>query len=409
MKKLNMGALCAFLAAAGMTVRAEDQMGFKFSGFGTLAATTSSEKNADFIPNFMLPNGPGNTKTVDFGADSRLGVQFDLKFNDTFSAVGQVVLDHRYDNSYTPYLNMANIKAQLTPDLSLRVGRVPFSAYLISDYRMVGYSMPWARPPVEIYQFNPITSLDGGDVSYRHTIGEVAFCLQVSAGSSKIHLAGDNATAQFTGSGSALSLLVNRGSSTFRAYYTSLKCDYNSIWADGPEGPFAFLRNPDTPYGPNTNPYYNPALADQYQLKKKTVTYTSLGYTYDPGTIFVTAEVARNAGDQTMLTQATAGYITCGYHMGEFTPYATVAKRKNDSIMTNANPIVEGLLASTNQAQSSVSAGLRWDFRAGMSLKGQVDRVKNAEGSFGALTNTQPAFVLGGSYTVSTIALDFVF
>lgn len=38
---------------------------------------------------------------------------------------------------------------------------VAFSAHLILAYREVGYSMPGARPPVEVYPFNPLSKCIG--------------------------------------------------------------------------------------------------------------------------------------------------------------------------------------------------------------------------------------------------------
>jgi len=40
------------------SAQAQSNTAFKFSGFGTLAATTSSEKNADFTSSYSQPNGP---------------------------------------------------------------------------------------------------------------------------------------------------------------------------------------------------------------------------------------------------------------------------------------------------------------------------------------------------------------
>jgi len=402
---------------------------FKFSGFGTLAATQSSEKNADFTSTAVQPNGPGFTKSVDFGVDSRVGLQGDVKFNDVFSGVVQVIADHRYDDTYTPYLNMAHLKIQATPSLSFRVGRMPFSAYLISDYRMVGYSMPWVRPPVEVYQFNPLTSFDGADIGFRHNVGDVSLFWQLGGGSSKVKTAGANSTAQFRGKGGALSLTVTSGSSTFRAYYTQLKSTYDNAGIDNssdPFSPFNLLREQliNVGFGPMPNPYYDPAMADKYQIKNKTITYSSLGYTYDPGSWFVTGELARNAGDEIMLPQATAGYITAGVRFGAWTPYATVAQRKNDTHISYPPPaidfglsggtprpydVIANILANTNQAQSSTALGLRWDFYTNLALKAQYDWMKNATGSYGALVNTQPAFRLGQSYAVATLSLDFLF
>ncbi len=403
------------LCLLAVSARAQSAPTFKFSGFGTLAGTTSSEKNADFTANYAQPNGPGFTRSTDFGVDSRLGVQVDLKFGESFSAVVQAISEHRYDITYTPYLNMAHLKFKAAPGLSFRVGRMPFSAYLISDYKKVGYAMPWVRPPVEVYQFNPLTYVDGADLVWQASAGEVAFSGQVIGGSTDANLAATTGTSKFKGKSlGAASLSATVGSATFRAFYLQMKSTVDNTYLDGPTGPYALLRAPLIPYPPNPsvlvpNPYYDPAQADQFQIKGDKTTYLSVGFNYDPGDWFVMAEGARNAGDENQLLHATGFYITGGYRFGAWTPYLTFASKKTDSATTNPNPVVEALLASGQQAQSSTSAGVRWDFMKNLALKAQFDQVKNASGSPGALINEQPAFKRGESYNLVTLALDFVF
>ena len=399
---------------AGLPALAQDagQDMFKVRGFLTLAATQSSEKNADFVSNFAQPNGPGFTRSLDFGVDSRAGLQLDGKFTEQLSAVVQVVSEHRYDNHFEPYINMANLKFEALPGLSFRLGRMPFSAYHISDYQKVGYSTPWVRPPVEVYQFNPLSNFDGADAVIQHNVGSVALSWQLLGGSSTAKLA-SNQVSEFKAKGMvAASVAATYGSSTWRAYYLQLKGSLNNTGLDSASGPYAILRAPLIPYPPFglvPNPYYNPTAADQYQIKDDRITYASVGYNYDPGDWFLLAEATRNAGDEDQLLHATAAYATVGIRFGAWTPYATLATKKTDSPISNANPIVNAIISSSNQAQSSTSLGLRWDFRANTDLKLQVDRVKNATGSVGALVNTQPGFQPGGSYTLLSASLDFVF
>jgi hypothetical protein len=342
---------------------------------------------------------------VDFGVDSRAGAQVDARFTDWFSGVVQVVSEHRYDNHYTPYVNMANLKFQVTPGISFRVGRLPFSAYLISDYQKVGYSMPWVRPPVEVYQFNPLNYVDGADAVIQHNLGSVAVAWQFSAGTSSAKLPSD-LSSEFKGKDVySVSINATYGSSTYRAFYLQMKGSVDNTALDSPGGYYDILRT----YAGGFNPVYNPAAADQYQIKNDKITYMSVGYSYDPGDWFLQLEATRNAGDEDMLLHATSGYITGGIRFGAWTPYLTYAQKKNDSPLTHPNPIINGILASANQAQSSTALGLRWDFRANTDLKLQFDKVKNDTNSYGALINNQPAFKTGESYNLITLSLDFVF
>lgn len=398
------GILAALMGAVPGSAQGANQDMFKFSGFGTFAAVHSSEKNADFTTNFSQPKGPGFTRSTDLGLDSRLGLQVDLRFTERFSAVVQAISERRYDDSYDPYLNMAHLKFQALPGLAFRAGRIPYSAYLISDYQKVGYATPWARPPVEVYQFNPITFVDGVDLTWQATAGAVAFSGQVLGGSTTARVPSAAGDAKFKGDslGSA-SLAAAYGSATFRVFYLQMKGSFDSTSVDGPTGPYALLRTLPPAFGGN------PALADQYQIKKDKISYLSLGYNYDPGDWFVMAEAARTGGDENQLLHTTAGYVTGGYRFGAWTPYLTAGWKKTDSPTTHANPIVNAIVSGQDHAQNSVAVGLRWDFHKNLAAKAQFDRVKNATGSYGALVNIHPGFKTGETYNLATLALDFVF
>ncbi|HEX9081047.1 MAG TPA: hypothetical protein VF768_02150 [Holophagaceae bacterium] len=405
------GVLAALLVAAPALAQDSGHM-FKISGFGTLAATKSSEKNADFITNYAEPSGPGYTRSVDFGVDSRVGLQVDVKFNDYFSAVVQGISEHRYDDTYTPYVNMAHLKLQALPGLSFRAGRIPYSAYLISDYQKVGYAQPWVRPPVEVYQFNPITYIDGGDLNWQANVGSAAFSGQIVAGQTSVKVPQFGTIAKFKADSVAGgSLVLSYGHATFRGFYVQMKATLDNDVLDGPTGPFAILRAPylPTPGGPAPNPYYNPALADEFQIKNDKISYLSFGFNYDPGNWFLMGEWTRKRGDDNILLHFTAGYVTAGVRLGNWTPYVSAASKVTDQDTTNPNPIINALVSTADHAQTSYGAGLRWDFYTNLALKAQFDHVKNGTGSWGALVNDHPPFQPGGTYNLATLALDFVF
>lgn len=50
--------------------------------------------------------------------------------------------------------------------LSLRIGHLKLPTWLLSDYPDVGRYYPWVRPPIEIYQLNPIRSFSGSGVTF---------------------------------------------------------------------------------------------------------------------------------------------------------------------------------------------------------------------------------------------------
>jgi hypothetical protein len=280
---------------------------------------------------------------------------------------------------------------------------VPFPAYVISDYQKTGYAYIWVRPPVELYQFNPFTSVDGGDVAWQTNLGGLSLKATAFCGSFDDRGFARGAVTEFFARKIAgLSLVGVQGDSTYRAFYTQF-----DVTTTNPAITAGLnqIRNGVPPLGLAPNP----ALADQLEVKGKKATYLSLAYQYDPGTWFIIVEVGKNAGADDLVLHSTSGYVTGGYRFGNWTPYLMAAKRQTDSSTTNPNPIATALLASGEKAQSSYSAGLRWDFMKNFDLKLQYDAVKNATNSQGTLAAPQPTFVKGQSYNLTTINLDFVF
>lgn len=397
---------------------------FKFSGFGTLAATKSSEKNGDFISNYAQAKGPGFSNSVDFGEASRVGFQVDWAIGGGFSAVLQGITERRYDNTFNPYINMGHLKWQAAGNLALRAGRIPYSAYLISDYQKVGYSQPWVRPPVEVYQFNPINYIDGGDATWQFNTGSVAWTGQFLAGQVAVKLSPSSLAVSATPAGQkppdsewrskdvyAVGITANIGHTTIRGYHLQMKGNFYDLGFDNPRGPFALLRSPylPTPAGPVANPYYNPALADKYQIRQDKVIYQSLGLNYDPGKWFFMTEITKKSGDEDILLSFVSGYATAGIRLGNWTPYLTGGWKHTTSDITNTNPVINAIISALDRGQSSYSAGVRWECYTNVALKAQYDHITNVSKGWGALINTTPSFQPGKSYNLATLALDFVF
>ena len=157
------------LAAAGLaqagTAWAETDV--SFAGFGTLGVTHSYNRDTDFVSSLFQPNGVGKTSTTNAGIDTKAGVQANAKIGNDLSAIVQVVADRRYDNTYSPRFEWANLKYQIGQDAYVRVGRIVAPVFMVSDYRNVGYSQTMVRMPYDIYGQNPITHIDGADLGYK--------------------------------------------------------------------------------------------------------------------------------------------------------------------------------------------------------------------------------------------------
>lgn len=404
-KITNFVATAAGLALAqAIPALAQSEPSFKFSGFGTVAAAHSSEKNAEFVASMSQPKGAGPSGSWATSPDSKLAAQLDAKLNGQITGVLQVLSRYQSDGSFDPKLSMGFAKWAPGSGLEFRAGRLPYAAFLVSDYREVGYSQTLVRPPLEVYSLS-LDYVDGVDVTWRTNVGEAGLKLQAVTGTSKKslgeavvkgkRLAGVNGTADL-------------GDFSARLSYVKVLTSFDSQQLAGAldmvaSGLPANAMGPGSPALPG-----DAALANKHKVKDFNATYISLGLTYDPGTWFVSGELGYLPNASIAVTTKEA-YVTAGMRFGAFTPYVGLATIKYDKISTG-NPVMQQVIDSfNNNDRTSSSLGLRWDFAKNADLKAQVDRVSNKTGSNGFLINPNPNFVPGGKFTVLSLAVDFVF
>jgi hypothetical protein len=412
------GLTLAFAGAALHATRAHAQDApdpvISFSGYGTVGVVRSDENRADYIVDAFKPNGPGRSHGWSGDVDSRLGGQVTATFSPRVSAVIQVIAQQRYDDTYRPTVEWANLKLQITPELSIRGGRVVLPVFMVTDTRRVGYANPWVRPPVEVYSMVPVSNSDGVDLNYRMVFGPVTNNVQFTAGRSNSQFPN---SAEF-GSGTAQVREILAVNDTWEMGYATGRLSYGRARLTIPE--FAPLFDGFRQFGPQ-----GAALANRYNVDNRLVTFVGVGASYDPGTWFVMGEWARFDTDSVVGAKV-AWYASGGYRFGKFTPYATYARIKPDSPTSDPGisllglpPQLAAVAAQLNGIlniqlrspphQDTVSVGVRWDFVRNASLKLQYDRVSMEPGSFGTFGNRAPNYPPGGRVGIFSAAVDFVF
>lgn len=360
--KKNLVALVMTLYACTAGADDPDTSMFTLSSFGTVGIVHSSEKKADFAGTFK-PNGAGYSRSWSADVDSLIGAQLSANFTPQLSAVVQVISEQRYDNSYRPFLEWANVKYQFTPDFGARIGRIVLPVFLLSDTRKVGYTTPWVRPPEEVYSLIPITSSDGMDVSYRFHINDITNTLQGNYGQNDSQLPDD------MGSVMARELWGITNTTEFGTLTTRITYMQADLSSSRPN---PFLGNFDvTP-----------------------LEFFGMGASYDPGQWFVMGEWGRITIEPS-IAKRNAWYVSAGYRVDLFTPYITYARVKSDQ--------------ENNEGQQTLSLGLRWDFTKNMDAKLQYDYTRLKDNAIGPLSNIQPDFEPGGSFNLISLAVDFVF
>ncbi len=383
LKRNSSLAFAALMTVCATASQAADQ-GFAFSGYGTVGGVKTNTDEAQFR------SGPrqdrGATRSVDFGVDTRLGLQGTYTHNDTFSAVGQVLTSRR-DGQQGPQVEWLYAQAKPTQALDLRVGRMVLPIFMVSDNRNVGYAHYWLRAPVEVYGAYSLTSFDGVQARWASAVDDVNVTVRGSAGKSKgdIYLL-DKPKAELKYPRLySLALSLEKGFWTLSASRTvgkdvELKGDYLNLDPDGKD------------------------------------TFTNLGLQYDDGQAVAMAEyVTRRfknpghpgpAGDGSV--NSDSYYISGGYRLGAWTPYVTFShfKPKGEGYR-GYNPNLLASAPGDIPKGITRAVGVRWDAYRNVAVKAQFERVTHTDYAF--MDPSWPFQLTPPSVRVWSIAVDFVF
>ena len=407
--RLLMTLLVLGVGATGL-VRADDKPTWALSGYGTIGLTHSNDRNADYTSSALRHSGAGRTNPWSSDVDSRLGVQLDATFNKRWSAVLQVVSEQNLENNYRPRVEWANLKFQATPELALRLGRIALPVFLCADYRQVGYTYPWVRPPVESYGSVPISSSEGIDATLRWNMGEVHNASQFLFGRDSLAR-----VAPVKGKVSRIVGISNTSDWGALTVHTTLVGAELTLDVGAPL--FA---------GFDAFGAQGKAISAEYAIDRKFVSVANIGASYDPGAWFLMGELSRT-NTRSLLGRTRSGYVTAGLRIHTLTPYVTYSQVhstgpvKADGLALGGLPpgyqqqaaaLNAGLNATLSASipqQSTISTGLRWDMHENIALKLQYDRVTPHHGSVGTLMHTAPGFVSDHAIGVTSVTLDFVY
>jgi hypothetical protein len=395
-----------------------------FRGFGTVGVVRSDQDHADVVSNvFLQPNGAGGTDRWSAAVDSKIGGQMDVQFQPAWSAVIQVVAKHRYNNSWTPEIEWANLRYQPTDAFGVRVGRTVAPIFMYSDTANVGYANPWIRGPQEIYGMVPITHLDGVDLSWRTTVGRVSNTVQVNFGRNRFDAVDDTT---ITGKNVwIVSNTLEYRALALRLGYLAVDLTFDSPALDGLTDGLSGLGDALAGSGFDAAAGRARALAGRYALDDTPLEIFNAGLRFTPGNWLLLAEWAR-ISDAGVLPRTGAWYALGGYAFGNVTPYLAAAEVNARSPSQAGVPLaglpvglagaaqalntgLAGALTMAAPAQTSLTLGLRWDLHHSAALKVEYQHVRLDDRSAGRFGNLQAGWQPGGNADLVSIALDFLF
>lgn len=354
---------------------------WRLSGFGSLWVTGGDDDVLGVRRDLPMDGMADGDASLAWGG--MLGLQLDAHFTDQLGGTIQLVGKDRLDDSLGKSVEWAYLHYQFTPEWQLRMGRIGLDIYLLSEYRSVGFSYLWSRPPSEFYTTVPFHSFEGADLTWSHPVGSGQLRAKLYGGETSADLTlGDDAVELNFSPIYGVVLAWESDVWQWRIAATTNKVDEPGGYFPGLE-PLGQALEQLAPLWPQAQ-----ALAASMTVDGERYYYYGVGVGYNRDLWQIQAEMGRVESTVDFYPVITNGYVSVGRQVGPVTLFTMLAANQGDDERTlvdappspldmmqpQLHPQLQNLWDSLNVDQHSVSLGLRWDIRYDLALKAQWDR-----------------------------------
>jgi hypothetical protein len=387
-------------------------------GFGTLGAAYIDKPDDWAYSRFL--NQRSSTSDVRTDLDSVIGFQLNYRPGENIELVGQASLTALdSDAKVLDYLDLAFLAWQPAPEWSLRLGRVNLDAYLISDYRDVGFTQQTIRPPVEFYSRMP-TSLDGVDIMRSWVFSDVQWQAKLYLGRTSGGSGGLRTKLR-----PVYGVMVSRDAGGLLLRLSAVRARAtHDLPALAPlqEGLRQLQMLPIAEVASQAA-----ALEAAIRTRGVSLTYFAAAAAYDRNNWLLTAEFNRANASGPSTLDFTSGYLSAGRRFGALSAFVqeSVAVRDRPrhqppdwvtpltpmdaGLAQQAQALAQGASVVINRAaphQFTTSLGARWDVTPRVALKIQWDHVRTRRDGDGLWQQSDGRPVKAN---VLAVAADFVF
>lgn len=403
--------LCCFHIVG--IAQGDDQPQFHLSGFGTLAALGTDTDRLGFVRDRSQLES--TRKGWGITNDSRLGLQLDATISQDWNAAVQWVARDHAGDFFEQNLEWAFVRWSHNDRTAVRAGRLGTDLFLLSDYRNVGYTYPWIRPPHEFYANLPVYHFDGLDVAHKFDWGDGQFSVKVFGGHS-------------------FSVISNLPYEQFPVSIPVVGVNWIYDFDDWRlRGGYAYLRpQSDSQIGNQLlgtarDPQLNQLIPNLYEstrgirISDTDIHFTTLSAAYDDGIWQLQAEALYIDAESYAIPDEAAGYVHIGRRFNSLTLYGlfgiSQTYQQNISVAQPVLPLAS--LSEIRQAvesyqtvgidEKSISLGLRWDVLENVALKAQWSHYwlgNNGTQLWEEPADTQPTPTV---VNVMSVGVDFVF
>jgi len=369
--------VAAVLLAGSQLVHAND---LNVNGFLSVGATMLDDNKASIA---------GADSNGGFQNDTVLGLQVSKQLNDTTSATGQLV--SRGDENYKTEAAWAFVTYSANDSTDVRMGRLRIPFFQYSDFLEVGYAYNWVRPPGEVYRI-PFSSIDGIDITKSFSTSSMDGSVQFYYGryQGEFNTGSESYDADFRNF-TGITLSTTMGNFGTRLSYHQAELLLNDVPDD------SVLGKASTGASGFAALLSDPSAAEDFNFTGQTSRFIEAAVTYDDGDMLAVAEWTSLDHETSLFLDDTAWLVMVGKRFGDMTAHLTYAAEEDKFDSGNEGEIQKRLPLQAKQ--TSIIAGLRYDYDASTALKFEIQ--SNDEEK----TQGQD----GDSAMLYSIALDLVF
>jgi len=115
-------------------------------------------------------------------------MQLSARFSDKLDAVTQVIIQDRYDDHISNFVELAFLRYQFNRNWSGRIGRFSANSYLFTDSRYIGHSSDWVRASIDMYlTVGAVGNINGTQLNYLQDVELGAVKVSLSCGENKFY------------------------------------------------------------------------------------------------------------------------------------------------------------------------------------------------------------------------------
>ncbi|RYZ98992.1 MAG: hypothetical protein EOO68_13040, partial [Moraxellaceae bacterium] len=301
----------------------------RFSGFASIGVV--SNDNPDLVFRRDVTQFEGSyDRDIDWRSDSLLGLQWQTQWSYQLETTAQIVLRDRLENDLNNSLEWVFVRYRPLDGLDIRVGRMGTDIFMLSDYRQVGYALPWVRPPHDTYGLLSFYHFDGIDINKRFDINDGTLNIKAFYGRSDQKYPLDrqktlNYRLIFEGAGTSINW--ERDEWKLRYSYANVEVQNNN------PNPLVDALLAVSPYWPDAAD-----LSQRFYTQSKHFKYHQLGMGYDNNIWWLQAEATQLNSDAIVISSTRHFYLSLGRRIDAFTFYAIkgFVHTRNDSAQVTA-------------------------------------------------------------------------